>query len=264
MESSQNINFFEVLFPLLLIVFIIAVGVVLLTQQFRKNIYLQKLKQEELKNSHQTEILRHSIEVQERERKRVALDLHDELGAALSITKMHLLQAEKLHGHLSATLLEDLKNITHLTEISLTSMRRISHELMPPQLETFGLVKTLESVAEQLNKTSKVSLEINVQPSMPELKWAISLAFYRIFMELINNTLKHSGASKISIDLFGNSNIISANYDDNGTGIAAEGFGNGMGLKSIEGRVNSLGGSLIYGISKQGGFSVSLTIPFAN
>jgi signal transduction histidine kinase len=264
MESSQNLNFFEVLFPLLVIVFIIAVGVVLLTQQFRKNIYLQKLKQEELKNLHQTEILRHSIEVQERERKRVALDLHDELGAALSITRMHLLQAEKLHGHLSATLLEDLKNITHLTEISLTSMRRISHELMPPQLETFGLVKTLESVAEQLSKTNKVWLEINVQPSMPELKWAMSLAFYRIFMELINNTLKHSGASKISIDLFGNSNIISASYADNGKGMSGHGFGRGMGQKSIEGRVNSLGGSLLYGNSKKGGFYVSFSIPFAN
>jgi signal transduction histidine kinase len=264
METSQNLNFFHVLFPLLVIVFIIAIGVVLLTQQFRKNIYLQKLKQEELKNLHQADILRHSIEVQERERKRIARDLHDELGATLAITRMHLVQAEKLHGHHSAALIGDLKNLTLLTETSLTNMRRISHELMPPQLETFGLVKTLESISEQLNKTNKVKLEIHVQSSLPELKWDISLAFYRIIMELINNTLKHSGASKICIDLICKGENITGNYSDNGKGIIDGAYGKGMGQKSIEGRVNSLGGNLLYGNSEQGGFYFSFTIPFAN
>jgi signal transduction histidine kinase len=238
--------------------------VVLLTQQFRKNLYRQKLKQEELKNQHQTELLRYSIEVQEQERKRIARDMHDELGATLSITRMHLMQAEKLHGHTSEVLSEDLKNITRLTETSLANMRRISHELMPPQLETFGLVKTLESINEQLNKTNKIQLELTVQQSLPELSWSIKLAFYRVFMELINNTLKHSGASKISIELSGDAHTISGNYKDNGKGITNENFNNGMGQKSMEGRVNSLGGTLLFGNSKEGGFYASFTIPLAS
>lgn len=67
----------------------------MLTQQFRKNLYKQKLEHEELKNKHQMDFLRSSIQVREEERKRITRDMHDELGATLSITRMHLLQMER-------------------------------------------------------------------------------------------------------------------------------------------------------------------------
>ena len=262
MESGNHITFIETLLPFAGIVFFIAIGVVLLTQQFRKNLYRQQLLQEELKNKHQLELLRSSIQAQEEERKRIAQDMHDELGAALSITRMHLLQAERLHGTDSKPLLTDLQNIRSLTESSLESMRRISHELMPAQLEKFGLVKTLETVAEQLNSVGKIELKLSIPAHFPNLDLEVELALYRVFMELINNTLKHTEANRITIELRLDQQAIIGCYTDNGKGMPQENIGSGLGHKSIEGRISSVGGTIAIGNAAQNGFTASLSVPF--
>ena len=149
METTHELNFLTALLPLVGVMCIIAVGVVFLNLNFHKNLYRQKLEQQELRNRHHQELLKSSIAVQETERKRIAQDLHDELGASLSIARMHLVQLEKQsQDHPTQEMLRQLKVITDST---LASIRRISHELMPPLLETFGLVRTLESVVDQAN-----------------------------------------------------------------------------------------------------------------
>lgn len=261
MEKSESIGFLTTLLPLAIIVFIIAVGVVLLTQQFHKNLYRQKLKAEELKNIYQAELLRSSIQVQEDERKRIAQDMHDELGAVLSITKMHLLQLEEKEKNNMGELLPALQNIRSLTEASLISMRRVSHELMPQQLETFGLVKTLESVAAQANKTGNIEVNIITSPNLPELSWPVKLGLYRMIMELINNTLKHAGAKNILVQLKATQNNITCTYTDDGTGYKKSDSPDGLGHKSIEGRVNALAGSVSFN-NTGNGFEGVITIPF--
>lgn len=266
METSGQVTFINTLLPFAGIVFIITIGVFLLTQQFRKNLYRQQLAQEELKNKHQLELLRSSFQAEEEERKRIAQDLHDELGATLSITRMHLLQAERLHGKEETMLLSDLQNIRSLTESSLESMRRISHQLMPPQLQKFGLIKTLETIAEQLNNAGTIVLEINVSAELPVLDEWVQVSIYRVFMELINNTLKHAEASKIVLEINCMRNVLVGHYQDNGKGIDSSKFDHasnteGLGLKSMEGRINSIGGTFEIRNSINGGFSAQLTIP---
>src|SRR2546421_9007317 len=95
MEQAQDVNFFYTLLPTAGIVFAIAVGVIFLYLHFRKNLFQQMLEQEEMKNKYQNDLLRSSIEVQEEERKRIAQDMHDELGATLSIARMQLVQIEQ-------------------------------------------------------------------------------------------------------------------------------------------------------------------------
>lgn len=261
MESSNHITFIETLLPFAGIVFLIAIGVVLLSQQFRKNLYRQQLQQEELKNKHQLELLRSSIQAQEEERKRIAQDIHDELGATLSITRMHLMQAERLHGAESEHLRNDLQTIRSLTESSLENMRRISHELMPAQLEKFGLIKTLETVAEQLNSTGNIEIVLQTPPDLSDFDSEIQLALYRIFMELINNTLKHAQATQIIIELSLEEQFLKGSYTDNGVGIKPENIGSGLGHKSMEGRMSSVGGVINIGNDDQGHFQAALSIP---
>lgn len=261
MEKSESLSFLATLLPLAIIIFIIAVGVVLLTQQFHKNLYRQKLKAEELKNIHQAELLRSSIQVQEDERKRIAQDMHDELGAVLSITKMHLQQLEEKEKNNTGELLPALQNIRSLTETSLASMRRVSHELMPQQLESFGLVKTLEAVAAQANKTGSIEINIVTAASLPELSWPVKLGLYRMLMELINNTLKHAGANNILVQLKATPNDITCTYTDDGTGFKNNDTGDGLGHKSIEGRAKALDGTVSF--SNTGiGFEAAIRIPF--
>src|SRR5687768_5964963 len=95
METVKDPAFINTLLPLVVIIFIIGAGVVLLYLHFQKNLVSRKLEQETLKNLHQTDLLRSSIQVQEEERKRIAQDMHDELGAVLSIMRMNIVMMEQ-------------------------------------------------------------------------------------------------------------------------------------------------------------------------
>lgn len=260
METAEKLSFSTGILPFVIVVFIIALGVILLTQQFRKNLYRQKLKEEELKSEYQQEILRASILAQEEERKRIAQDLHDELGATLSIVRMHLLQIEQ-QNHEAGQSGPALQNARNLTETALSSMRRISHQLMPPQLENFGLLKTLNAVAEQLNKAGNLHVQIVCLNEPANLSWPVKLALYRVCMELINNTIKHAKASKVLIELEGNADYVSCRYTDDGVGLGSQKPDEGLGHKSINGRVVSLGGSVFIGTAVGGGFLCYVKIP---
>lgn len=264
MEEGSQVAFMKTLLPFVGIAFLIALGVVILMQQFLKNLYREQLQQEELKSKHQLELLRYSIQAQEEERKRIAQDLHDELGAVLSITRVYALRAERLIDSKPDQLRSDLKTISNMTENSLESMRRISHELMPPQLEKFGWIYTLETISEQMNSSGNVSVEINYQNPLPKLVQEAELALYRVLMELINNTLKHAGASRIQIDINTDHENVQVVYADNGKGISSEVECKGLGHKSMEGRISSLGGTIVIGNSEQKSFRAVILAPLAN
>lgn len=258
MAQTPTIDFVNTLLPLIIIVFVIAIGVILLYSHFRKNLYTQMLAHEELKGKHQGELLRSSIEAQEEERKRIARDLHDELGATLSISRMHLVQMEDMltnesHGR-------KLANVRVLTETALATMRRISHELMPPQLETLGLIKTLEDVAAQLNQLEKMTLKLEAQSYFPDMPWRITLGMYRVIMELINNTLRHAHASEISLTIGADVNEYTFKYCDNGIGLPAEALPKGLGWNNIEARINSLQGNYVLEKGHHG-FEIFIRIP---
>jgi signal transduction histidine kinase len=260
MEEIENLSFISALIPLAIVIFIIAVGVVLLTQQFRKNIYRQKLEQEELKNLHQNELLISMIQVQEKERKRIGQDLHDELGALLSIVRMHTIQ---LHEKVEAGdehILPRLQNIKDLIDNSLVSIRRISHELMPPQLEEFGLLKTLEAICTQINKTGEINIDLFSADNIPDLEWPVKLGLYRINMELINNTIKHAAATNISIQFTHQQNCILCEYSDNGKGIQDAELGKGLGQKGVRARVLALGGTFEAKRPADGGYYALINI----
>ena len=239
MVSTQELNFLTALLPLVMIIFLITIGVILLNQHFRKNLIRQKLKQEELKNQYQHEMLRSSIDTQEQERKRIARDLHDEIGATLSITRMQLIQLEEKKDKISSA----IYNVRLLTESALASLRRISHELMPPELEMFGIIKTLESVANRVNMIDGIQVCIDHE-ELPPLAWEVQLGLYRICLELMNNTIKHARASEIKIEINSSPVELTMIYNDNGHGLFDTSVNFGVGLKSLEARTNSLLGNI--------------------
>lgn len=261
MEASQELNFLTALLPLAVIIFIIALGVILLNQHFQKNLYQQKLEREELKNRHQQELLQSSIMVQEEEQKRIASDLHDELGAVLSIAKMHLIQLERQSAHQPDNQTAALGNVKSLIETAISSMRRISHELMPPQLETFGLIKTLESIADQLNNVNNIEIRIAYSSEMKRLPRPMELGLYRISMELINNSIKHAVADKLNINISREEGCLVYTYGDNGKGLGQTQYFEGIGHKSIEARISALSGSFTIGNGENGGFYAHIKIP---
>ncbi len=257
MEATQEINFLSILLPLLLVVFVIAIGVFLLNQHFQKNLIRQQLEREALRSKHQKELLQSNIEVQESERKRIAKDLHDELGATLSIAKMHLMRLEQMHPSLESKGIS-IGNIRKIIETSIASVRQISHHLMPNQLETFGLIRSLESMVDQINESKQVSIEIDVPAMTTKLSWDKELGLYRIFMELIQNTLKHSKAKAVNIKYKEENGKVVIDYKDDGVGLPKE-MVHGLGLKSMEARIKAIGGTI--DLLKGEGFAARLQLP---
>jgi signal transduction histidine kinase len=257
----------DVIIPFTIVLFIIAVGVVLLYTNFQKNLYRHELDKAALKSTHDQELLRNSILVQEEERKRIANDLHDELGAVISIMRMNLVlmqQKVKKKETIAPDLISSVDSLISLSESGISSVRSISHELMPPQLETFGLVKTLEYFAEKINKSGKMSICLSQKNEIPPLQWPVTLGLYRIIMELINNTIKHAEAKRINIEFDYNGYHLLVYFVDDGKGINVTNENKpGMGFKNIEARTMALNGEFEYGNgTTNAGFKAVIKIPF--
>jgi signal transduction histidine kinase len=257
METTTEVTLLTILVPLASVISIISVGVILLNQHFRKNLYKQKLEQEEIKIRHQQELLRSTIGAQEQERQRIANDLHDELGAMLSMARMQIKQLQKQPGSIANTSLENLREIV---ETSLASTKRICYQLMPPQLERYGLETSLEALAEQINAVEKTQAFITIGDNFPRFPNAIELGLYRIVSELANNTLKHSGATELNVYFSTSVDEITCKYRDNGIGIKAGASTKGLGMRSLHARAEALGGKFIVS-DNDPGFNCIVHIP---
>ncbi|MCU0440832.1 MAG: histidine kinase [Bacteroidia bacterium] len=265
METAAEVSILSVIGLFMAIIFLIAVGVVFLNLQFQKNLFKQQLAKEELKNKHQLDLLQSSIAVQEGERKRIAENLHDELGAILSISRMRLVQFEKTAQQLEEEQQQTLTDIRSYIETSIASMRRISHELIPPQLEQFGLIATLESVTQQLSNTNNIACTFSSNLDATQLNWPAQIGIYRVLMELINNTIKHAQATEININITTKKDQLVCHYTDNGVGLPKELAATGLGFKNIEGRIKALEGKwTILDETDLTGFNAKIQIPYAN
>jgi signal transduction histidine kinase/streptogramin lyase len=213
----------------------------------------------ELQYQYQRQLLKMSIDVQEMERKRIAQDLHDELGAVLSIARMQLVQMQN-NNNSNASLSNGLLQAQTLTESALSTMRRISHELMPPQLEKYGLIKTLEALAGQINATKKINIGLTTPEGLPRWSMPLELGLYRIVMEMINNTLRHAGASNIHIQLLQTLQNVVFTYSDDGKGLPKD-YIEGHGFKNVEARTNALGGTIEVRKDGANGFNATIYFP---
>ncbi|NOS94064.1 MAG: hypothetical protein HOP30_19275 [Cyclobacteriaceae bacterium] len=241
MAQANELNFLYTLLTFAGIVFVIALGVTILNQNFQKNLYRQMLKNEELNSIHQQDLLTSIIAAQEEEKKKIAANLHDELGATLSISRMRMVQLEQ---ELSGENKTALQSIRSMSEIAIDSMRRISHELMPYQLEMFGMVKTLQDVIKKIEDIKDVRIHFHFVDDQQRWPASIELGLYRICMELINNTLKHAEAKHIHLQIDPLEDVLSLTYRDDGKGLPENYQSDGIGFKNMQARINTLRGTM--------------------
>jgi PAS domain S-box-containing protein len=184
------------------------------------------------------------IEAEERERNRLARDLHDGIGPVLSTVKMYIewLSDKSRSGNPEQIL--ELAN-SSINE-AIQQVRHISHNLSPHILDKFGLITGLQSHIDSLKQTTDIEFNLNsnlkLRPNKP-----IELTVYRALKECINNTVKYAGATNVYIVVLQDDGKLSVTYSDNGCGfdmakVAAQ--NNGIGLYNIRNRIESLGGKV--------------------
>jgi len=228
---------------IILIFFIGSLGMVLLALSiffffviYQKKMLTKQLELNETRARQQQDILRNTISAQEKERKRIAQDLHDEVGAMLSVVKLNVGRIEKKSEQSVA---KDLATETkaYLDEV-ITQVRRISRALLPPSLEKLGLYFALEELSNWVNKSEQLKIICWKSGEQFRFDTKNELAVFRIVQELLNNAIKHSQAGIININArFSSDSNLMISVTDNGKGfVMKDKMNSGLGLKNLESR----------------------------
>ncbi len=225
-----------------------------------QNASLQRQKITELQQKNKLLALSSMIEGQEAERLRIAKDLHDSLGGLLSTVKAHFTTIQKQIHQLANFNLTEKTNT--LIDEACIEVRRISHNMMPHALSISGLKGALEDITQNLKEDGfDVTLEIkNLHPEMDSTK---EVMIYRLVQEIVSNIRKHADADTILLQLIGFKNEVNLIIEDNGKGFDyREAVSkNGLGIKSINSRVDFLDGTIEWDSKPGNGTSISINIP---
>ncbi|MEO1449923.1 MAG: sensor histidine kinase [Bacteroidota bacterium] len=213
---------------------------------YQRRLLKQQREMREQEVAHSRALLAASIQSQENERQRIARDLHDEIGAMLSTVKMKVSQARrKANPDLSPGLAET----ADLLSDSIQNVRRISHALLPPVLEKFGLAAAVRNLIDSARTDDGPRLEF--QAKGKELRWELQqeLGLFRVVQELLNNALKHAKAQEIAVQLVMRPDQIQLEMTDDGAGFdfaEKKAASAGLGLKNIESRIQTIGGEVLF------------------
>jgi len=206
---------------------------------YRRRISVLREKQDLLKiiNEQQQQLIRAELETLESERSRIAKDLHDSIGTNLAAIKLFLSGFFKMNNEPNAAIIA-----TTLQE-TIQGTRDIIANLAPSDLERFGLVEAIKIYSHRMKNQFNISLEINSlgqEVNKPE----INIHLFRILQELLTNSLKYSGAKKITITLNFSSEGLFIIYKDDGVGFEIDSIKKGNGLLNIQSRMQILEGTI--------------------
>lgn len=226
----------------------LVVGLVILQQ---KQVIQYKLTIRDKDLQLQRERLIAVLQGQEQERKRIAEDLHDEVGAQLSVLKLSLggLQPLLKTGNGETDRLKETKDFA---DIIIQQLRFISQSLHPQALENLGLAHALDSFCNLMNKNKQVKINFKTAGNGQAVDKQKALNVYRVVQELINNILKHAQAREILITYQTTPTLLTVNVEDDGNGALLTSLADSrkktgsLGLKNIESRLNIIGGNITF------------------
>ncbi len=204
-------------------------------------------------------ILSTTLRTEEKERIRFSKELHDGLGPLLSSARMSLSTLSQSGRPESEA--EIISNTNHVIDEAIRSLREISNNLSPHILNEFGLGRGVGNFVSRSVTMHDMKISYTTNLKGERFDADVEVILYRVICELINNSLKHSGATDAKLDLTYEGNSIFLDYSDNGHGFdPGSDSGSGMGLANIASRINTLNGTLDISSSKGNGMSASIKV----
>jgi signal transduction histidine kinase len=204
--------------------------------------------------------LRRVVEGQELERRRLARELHDETGQALTSILLGLKRVEdaKTREDARAAAAELREEIVQ----TLRSVRRLAVELRPKALDDFGLVPALERLADAFGGESGIAIDVEANLDETRLPPEVETALYRIAQEALTNVAKHADAEHVSLIVTRRDGSVTVVVEDDGRGFGAVGGeSGGLGLVGMKERVGLLGGRLAIESTEGSGTTIVAEVP---
>ncbi len=212
---------------------------------------------------HQQELrLKAIIQTQEEERNRIAKDLHDGVGQLLGGLKLSWQNLPEGSSIQNPELKERITSSSKILDEAANEVRSISHQMMPQTLINSGLVAALSDMLGKSFNHSGIKYQFSPLNISARFKPDIELCLYRIAQELVNNILKHSGATEATILLSQNENLLILAVEDNGKGFNfEEQKGKGLGMMNIITRAKSINATADFEAGHNGGTIATLKVP---
>jgi two-component system, NarL family, sensor kinase len=235
--------------------------VVLFVVLYQRRIIQHEIDLKSIAEKKRLEVLQASLQAEEDERYRIAGELHDDLGATLSATRLLIHHEEQL-----STNHDILQKAGSLVDESIQKIRSISHNLQPPTLEKLGLLSSITELHNNLNKSKSAEVTITTVSNIPRFDPKNELHVYRIIQELITNLLKHSKPKSIHFHLATSDTELQIAISHDGIPFNHKKYlhllenGNGIGLKNIDNRLKFVQGNLYFNNAHQGLSSINLNV----
>ncbi|PHS64888.1 MAG: hypothetical protein COB12_07375 [Flavobacterium sp.] len=230
-------------------------------QIIEKERVIEKQKLEKLLKDQELNTINAMIEGQEKERQRLANELHDSVGATLSAAR---LQFEHLQKHVDTLKNKDelFTKTSKLLEEAYQEIRSMAHAKNSGVIAKFGLLPAIEKLAKNIS-VSKLNIKVEDFGLNERIDNTLEITIFRIIQELVTNIIKHSKATQASISLTQYNNNLNIIIEDNGVGFDSKNNSNkdGMGLSSIEKRIENLEGNFEIDSTSGKGTNILIDIP---
>ena len=211
------------------------------------------------------------IEAQEMERKRIAMELHDEMGQAMAAISLNLGALEKeLSPGIKASVKETLTDSRKLADDAIKKVRELAFSLRPTMLDDFGLIPTLRGLINKYKPRAGFQIDFKASGFEKKLGAEVKTALYRVVQEALNNAVKHAQAKKVLVHLENNGKSVSGFIKDDGRGfdsntvLYSDSPEKRIGLIGMRERVVFLGGSFNIQSSLGKGTEINFNIPLTN
>jgi two-component system, NarL family, sensor kinase len=263
-ESQPEIQQIYLIIGVAVVAMLLMAGsIILFVLFYQKRMVQEQFKRQQMELDYQKKMMEAALASQENERRRVAGDLHDSIGAMLSTIRVSLITHAKKHKGDEESIQESKKMLDDTIE----SVRRISRDLMPSTLEKFGLTQAVKEMCERFQGTAGIPIVFEEEGDTPSLSKNRELMIFRIVQELLNNALKHAEADFIKVT-FQNESQLRVVVEDNGKGFNPEEHksdrtpGKGLGLFNIENRARLVGATIDFSSPVVHGSKIVLNIPY--
>jgi two-component system, NarL family, sensor histidine kinase DevS len=209
----------------------------------------------ELSERVERDTLRRIVAAQELERQRLARELHDETGQALTSILLGLKQLEGAESP------EAVQALRELVVATLQDVRRLAVELRPKVLDDFGLVPALERLTQSFSEQTGIQVDLEASTITERPPVEVETAIFRIVQEALTNVVKHAHAQRVSVLVTRADGRIKAVIEDDGTGFDPSATDGGIGLIGMRERIELLDGSLVVETSATSGTTVAAEVP---
>jgi signal transduction histidine kinase/ligand-binding sensor domain-containing protein len=222
-------------------------------------IYRQRFNKIERERAAQTAFAQNLIAAQERERKRIAGEIHDGLGQNLLVIKNWALLALQKNKNSGENLLEEISETASQT---IEEVRRIAYNLRPYQIDEIGLTRATEGMLKRLTAAGKIELVLAIDNIDDCFAPENEINLFRIVQECLTNIIKHSGASIAKVTIRRTEKTVLVKIEDNGKGFAPDALKGrrGLGLTGIEERARMTGGTATVSSTAEKGTTIQITI----